>query len=633
MDKQTLMNIPYQEGNTMNDDGSRPESAPPSVEFFQEPQQMDNKMYFMNNNMNMYNKQVPPMRSQYSPMAMYEDQEYPMNVIPESFETYSSRSPLPPHTMSSMLQGELTDPRMNNIPLDSSLVGMMQDNEPDTIISQPIRMKNTPQNDQFNLNSQFMIPQMANILDEEIRNSSKSAPAVYRQDYRHYNFGNYRKHFDAAMYDPIMEQRNDTIMDPYYNYPAYPQGNYNYPPAYPPMKPLPSHMPLRPRQPALQPANAMFSPKSSASPNPMLQPTEVPTMDSPVMIRREKKLAGASPSWTHGGTESYKGHIYEMSKDQRGCRLLQQCLDEGGSAVVEMIYCEVESHLVDLMHDSFGNYLFQKLLDNSSDEQRRQVLNKVYNSIVEASLDVHGTRSVQKIIQTCRQPDMVELIMNSIHSSIDKLSSNSNGNHVIQRCLQYMPSASKAQIFDEVIKNCYSIATHRHGCCVVQRCLDLSPADYHDKLLAQIVEHAVDLMQNPFGNYVVQYLIENGQPVESQRLIQCVLGHVVPLSCQKYSSNVIEKSLKYSTEKLREQIIREIASSNQLRSLLHQEYANYVIQKALLLGSKAQRLHLLKAIAPYEADLTRSTGGRHILAKLQDIPELTLEVGDNMLQE
>ena len=31
---------------------------------------------------------------------------------------------------------------------------------------------------------------------------------------------------------------------------------------------------------------------------------------------------------------------------------------------------------------------------------------------------------------------------------------------------------------------------------------------------------------------------------------------------------------------------------------------------------------LLRAIAPFRQDLTRSTGGRHILARLQDVPEL-----------
>ena len=50
-----------------------------------------------------------------------------------------------------------------------------------------------------------------------------------------------------------------------------------------------------------------------------------------------------------------------------------------------------------------------------------------------------------------------------------------------------------------------------------------------------------------------------------------VWGHVEQLSKQKYSSNVIEKSLKFSTEELRGKIIEELANSDQLRELLHQD--------------------------------------------------------------
>lgn len=324
-------------------------------------------------------------------------------------------------------------------------------------------------------------------------------------------------------------------------------------------------------------------------------------------------------SWQTGDVESFRGHIKDMSRDHNGCRTLQQCLDECPLKIVPMIYDEVGNELTDLMMDSFGNYLFQKLLDVSSDDQRREVLMKVKGKIVEASYNVHGTRSVQRLIQVCKEPDMVKMIMDALRGHIAVLSSDSNGNHVIQRCLQYMPEQYRIDVFREVVNSCVDISTHRHGCCVVQRCLDSAPAEYHSLLLDAIVKNSYELICNPFGNYVIQYLIEHGKTEEADRITRCVLGRVSELSCQKYSSNVIEKILSCATTNVRGEIIVEIANSAKLRELLHDKYANYVIQKALKIGTTEQKKLLLDAIRPYEEELGRSTGGKHILTQLNEI--------------
>ena len=114
-------------------------------------------------------------------------------------------------------------------------------------------------------------------------------------------------------------------------------------------------------------------------------------------------------------------------------------------------------------------------------------------------------------------------------------------------------------------------------------------------------------------------MIEHGKTEEADRITRCVLGRVSELSCQKYSSNVIEKILSCATTNVRGEIIVEIANSAKLRELLHDKYANYVIQKALKSGTTEQKKLLLDAIRPYEEELGRSTGGKHILTQLNEI--------------
>ena len=77
-----------------------------------------------------------------------------------------------------------------------------------------------------------------------------------------------------------------------------------------------------------------------------------------------------------------------------------------------------------------------------------------------ASKNVHGTRSVQKLIQVCKEPDMVKMIMDALKGNIADLSSDANGNHVIQRCLQYMPDEYRTIVFEEVVASCFDVILH-----------------------------------------------------------------------------------------------------------------------------------------------------------------------------
>ena len=76
---------------------------------------------------------------------------------------------------------------------------------------------------------------------------------------------------------------------------------------------------------------------------------------------------------------------------------------------------------------------------------------------MDASYNVHGTRSVQRLIQVCTEPDMVQDIMEALRGHIAALSSHSNGNHVIQRCLQHMPEEYRVYVFEEVVKSCVEV--------------------------------------------------------------------------------------------------------------------------------------------------------------------------------
>ena len=342
------------------------------------------------------------------------------------------------------------------------------------------------------------------------------------------------------------------------------------------------------------------------------------------------------------------GNVRRLSRDQVGCRLLQQALDEEGPMAATMILEEGLSFWGEAMVDPFGNYLFQKILEKITPSERVVLVRSVSARLVNASLNLHGTRSVQKVVELCASDEPIMIAKNKEQSSSSKtveshetaasiltrsltpaaarLCIDSHGNHVIQRILLKLPQQHSHFVFEAVAASVGDVARHRHGCCVIQRCLDSPPSDARSHLVNRIVEKALELMQDAYGNYVVQYVLDVCGDEDVHVVCESVVGRVNSLAIQKFSSNVVEKCLERCTDKVREHYLDELSDSDRIRELMMDPFGNYVIQRALSVATLAQATQLVDAIRPHLlasqhggqscAGLRNTAGGRRILAKI-----------------
>ncbi|KAI4386308.1 hypothetical protein MLD38_004249 [Melastoma candidum] len=315
--------------------------------------------------------------------------------------------------------------------------------------------------------------------------------------------------------------------------------------------------------------------------------------------------------------EEVAGRICLMAKDQQGCRLLQRKIAEGPPEVVEKIFFEVIDHMIELMTDPFGNYLVQKLLEVCDEGQLTQILKVVTRmpgDLVQISCDMHGTRAVQKVIEMLKIREHKVMVVNSLKPGIVTLMKNMNGNHVAQRCLQYLGPAYTQFLFEAAATNCVELATDRHGCCVLQKCLSHSGGKERQLLIHEIVSNALILSQDPFGNYVVQYVFELHVPEVMMEILDHLEGKFVDLSMQKYSSNVVEKCLKFSGDERRARIIRELIDHPRFDQIMQDPYGNYVIQAALSVSEGTIKDSLVEAIEPHVPGLRTSPYGKKVLS-------------------
>lgn len=300
--------------------------------------------------------------------------------------------------------------------------------------------------------------------------------------------------------------------------------------------------------------------------------------------------------------------IFALCKDQHGCRYLQRKLEEE-PYYLNLIFEQTHSHVVELMTDPFGNYLCQKLLENCSVAQTTVLIRTAAPSLVQVALNQHGTRALQKMIDYVTNDEQIEIIVQALERNVVRLIQDLNGNHVIQKCLNRLNSCDTNFIYRAVSQNLVVVATHRHGCCVLQRCVDYADVLQREMLIGVITKHALQLVCDPFGNYVTQYVL-------GEQVIRQFVGHVVALSMQKFSSNVIEKSLKVASYELRSVLIAEICASPLLPKLLSDCYGNYVVQTALDTANQYTRAQLIERIRPVLPMIRQTPYGRRIQAKV-----------------
>eukprot|EP01126_Amoeba_proteus_P008829 TRINITY_DN1334_c0_g1_i5.p1 TRINITY_DN1334_c0_g1~~TRINITY_DN1334_c0_g1_i5.p1 ORF type:complete len:428 (+),score=119.42 TRINITY_DN1334_c0_g1_i5:143-1426(+) len=212
-----------------------------------------------------------------------------------------------------------------------------------------------------------------------------------------------------------------------------------------------------------------------------------------------------------------------------------------------------------------------------------------------------------------------------------------HGNHVIQKCVQYMSAEDNQFIYDVFSENLVKIANHRYGCCVLQGCLDHGTREQKEQVVRRIEDHCMEMVTDPFGNYLIQTALELGLPGTNKNMLTRMKGQIPSLSLQKYSSNVVEKFVHVSDEECLRIIIHELVynpsrelsdestkdAQNDLIDVASDCYGNYVVQACLTEScSKAPKEHLLllDMLEPCSSQLKTSAAGLRLVAILNKNP-------------
>ncbi|KAI5171406.1 pumilio RNA-binding family [Nematocida sp. LUAm3] len=204
--------------------------------------------------------------------------------------------------------------------------------------------------------------------------------------------------------------------------------------------------------------------------------------------------------------------------------------------------------------------------------------------IYSISKDQEGSRFIQKKLDSSSQEE-IDITFLEVKKWISDLIVDLFGNYVIQKFLEIGSQEQQQEIFLSMEPMIIPLALHMYGCRVVQKALECK--EINRKIVERIQGHVIDLVCDQNGNHVIQKCVEC---VDADFIIKEFEQDAVGLSKHRYGCRVIQRIFENST-KCTAAVERIINNS---RSLVEDQYGNYVIQHILEKGTEEHKRRIIE---------------------------------------
>ena len=287
----------------------------------------------------------------------------------------------------------------------------------------------------------------------------------------------------------------------------------------------------------------------------------------------------------------------QLAKTYRGSKILQDFIIKAGKTDIDKIIIRMAHAMMDLMLDPYANYMVQILAKHCNPEQRHLLLQKIAPGMYRIACDKKGTYALQTIVSLINTNAEDLLMKNALGPYVLELALDTQGNHVVQKLINTVSLKNIDFIYQPLIENFFHVATHSSGSLVfkqliikVEKLTNLKTTIIHT-----VCHEMENLVQNAYGNYVIQYALEY-YPKDCLIIQQKIVSKLIPYSSQKFSSNIIEKSLAVGDYSFRKKIATEILKNDRLSDLLKNKYGNYVILHTLAICDNDDKQSIMEGI-------------------------------------
>ena len=214
------------------------------------------------------------------------------------------------------------------------------------------------------------------------------------------------------------------------------------------------------------------------------------------------------------------------------------------------IAMEMLSEIAELAADYIGNTVVQKLFEFCTLPIREQLLRQLAPHLAEIGVHKNGTWAAQKIIDVTRDPQQMEIIVESLRPYTVPLFLDQYGNYVLQCCLRFGYPYNNF-IFESMLSRMWDIAQGRFGSRAMRACLESHNAtkDQQRMLAAAISLHSVQLATNTNGALLLTWFLDTcNLPRRRIVLAPRLVPHLVHLCTHKVAYMTVLKVINQRNE-------------------------------------------------------------------------------------
>src|SRR5258707_11163649 len=169
-----------------------------------------------------------------------------------------------------------------------------------------------------------------------------------------------------------------------------------------------------------------------------------------------------------------------------------------------------------------------------------------------AEIGVHksGTWAAQKIIDVCKSPKQMRMIVSNLQPYTVPLFLDQYGNYVLQCCLKF-GSPFNDFIFEAMLSQMWEIAQGRYGARAIRACLEShhSTKEQQRMLAAAIALHSVQLATNANGALLLTWFLDTCTfPQRRTVLAPLLVPHLVQLCTHKVAYLTVLKVINQRNE-------------------------------------------------------------------------------------
>ncbi|ORD98786.1 PUM4 [Hepatospora eriocheir] len=299
-------------------------------------------------------------------------------------------------------------------------------------------------------------------------------------------------------------------------------------------------------------------------------------------------------------------------KEQVGSRIIQEKIESWNENEIDIFIEQIEQFIKELSTNLFGNYVIQKLIEHSNKRQLSIFRNSFVGYMVPISNNIYGCRVIQKLIEV---DEDIDVLVGELFDGMELVYENNHGSHVFQRLAEIKKYQSR--LVSIIKPKTIELAINKFGCRIIQTlCLNTKNSDQ----LAFIILSKIDtLIIDQFGNYIIQMLVQQDQ--YKNYITHYIKENIVFLSKNKYSSNVVEKLIRFIEPNDLEKFFNKCLVLNQNNipyfiDMICDSYGNYVAQSLYVYGNKDIKYQIESLINKYKDILKKSPYVKHILYKM-----------------